>query len=61
MTKFLVGFSTSLLVEARNEEEAIEAARKKVGAHPQFLKKLYVSRDQRFIHSVEQAQGLHHV
>jgi hypothetical protein len=61
MTKFLVGFSTSLLVEARNEEEAIEEARKKVSAHPQFLKKLYVSRDQRFIHSVEAAQGLHHV
>lgn len=61
MAKFLVGFSTSLLVEARNEEEAVEAARKKVCAHPQFLKKLYVSRDQRFIFSVEQAQGLHHV
>ena len=61
MTKFLVGFSTSLIVEARNEEEAIEAARTKVGANPQFLKKLYVSRDQRFIHSAEAALGVHHV
>lgn len=61
MSKYLVGFTTSVLVEARNEEEAVEAARKKVGSHPQFLKKSYVSRDPRFIFSVEQALGVHHV
>jgi hypothetical protein len=61
MSKYLVGFTTSVLVEARNEAEAVEAARKRVAEHPQFLKKSYVSRDQRFIFSVEQSLGVHHV
>ena len=61
MAKYLVGFTTSVLVEARNEAEAVETARGRIAAHPMFLRKAYVSRDQHFINSVEAAQGVHHV
>ena len=61
MSKFVVGFTTSVLVEAGNDKDAVEVARKKVCANPQFLRKVFASRDPHFINSIELAMGEHHV